>query len=366
MSADLIEAITNWAGEFWVAIPLLFGLTWFLVLMAGRPFISVAQRLQAKHSSSSGAPPFFGGVLVIGSALLVFAAAIAALTTLFLVQPGSPPPPLTDILTFLAQFFLFPTYVGLSSFLGTLDDQSESRGKPGLHPWLRFSLQSILTYVFLAVAYYLSIHVNWGPYPFLRSLFIYFDNSNSLIALALIIVCASNAVNAAGSLDGLAAGLSLQWGLVLLLVGEGSWNSPETSHMEVTLFWAALAGACLAFLAYNKPAAKIRLGSSGGLALGAALGAGVLLNGDLALLPFIGFIFLVELLTIPAQRGYSLLTMVLHGEARPLFRGLPLHRHLQLAGWSTWRILITFWLVNLVTSIIGLVLWQGGLLPQFP
>ena len=108
------------------------------------------------------------------------------------------------------------------------------------------------------------------------------------------------------------------------------------------------------------------MGDTGSLALGAALGAGAILTRTVWLLPFVGFIFYIEMFSVIVQVLYFKYTRKKFGEGKRLFRRAPLHHHFELGGWSEWRVVATFWGVNLVTTIIGLVLWKLGILPRFP
>ena len=136
--------------------------------------------------------------------------------------------------------------------------------------------------------------------------------------------------------------------------------------LSAELFWPALGGACLAFLAFNKHPAKVFMGDTGSLALGAALGAGAILTRTVWLLPFVGFIFYIEMFSVIAQVLYFKYTRRKWGEGKRLFKRAPLHHHFELSGWSEWRVVATFWGVNLITTILGLVLWKMGILPRFP
>ncbi|MBW3636002.1 MAG: phospho-N-acetylmuramoyl-pentapeptide-transferase, partial [Armatimonadetes bacterium] len=112
--------------------------------------------------------------------------------------------------------------------------------------------------------------------------------------------------------------------------------------------------------------AKVFMGDTGSLALGAALGAGAILTKSVLLLPFIGFIFFVEMFSVIGQVIYFKYTKKKFGEGRRIFRRAPLHHHYELGGWSERRVVGTFWAVNLLTSILGLALWKMGILPRFP
>ena len=117
---------------------------------------------------------------------------------------------------------------------------------------------------------------------------------------------------------------------------------------------------------FNRHPARVFMGDTGSLALGAALGAGAVATGTVWLLPFIGYMFYVEMFSVISQVLYFKYTRKKFGEGKRLFRRAPLHHHFELAGWSEWRVVITFWGINAVTSLIGLVLWWRGDLPRFP
>ena len=81
---------------------------------------------------------------------------------------------------------------------------------------------------------------------------------------------------------------------------------------------------------------------------------------------YYGFIFFVEMFSVIAQVFWFKLTKRRTGEGKRLFRRAPLHHHFELGGWSEWRVVSTFWLINLLTSTIGLWLWHTGVLPRWP
>jgi phospho-N-acetylmuramoyl-pentapeptide-transferase len=180
--------------------------------------------------------------------------------------------------------------------------------------------------------------------------------------LTIIVVGTCNAVNLTDGIDGLAAGLSVQIGFFLMLAGS---NLYDVSTLT-TLFWMALSGACLGFLFFNKYPARVFMGDTGSLALGAALGAAAVLSRAVFLLPFIGFIFYAELISVTAQVLYFKYTRRKTGEGQRLLRRAPLHHHYELGGWTEWRVVLTFWGVNFIVGAIGLLLWSMEILPRFP
>lgn len=179
----------------------------------------------------------------------------------------------------------------------------------------------------------------------------------SLLVFVVIAFC--NAVNLTDGIDGLAAGLAVQCGLALVLA---SFYSDGIARLS-TWTMAALAGACFGFLFFNKHKAHVFMGDTGSLAIGAALGAGAILQHAIFLLPFIGFIYFVEMLSVIVQVAWFKWTKKQTGEGKRLFRRAPLHHHFELCGWSEWRVVATFWAVNLFTSIVGLWLWKAGSTP---
>jgi phospho-N-acetylmuramoyl-pentapeptide-transferase len=76
--------------------------------------------------------------------------------------------------------------------------------------------------------------------------------------------------------------------------------------------------------------------------------------------------FYVEAASVTLQVLWFKWTRKRNGEGQRLFRRAPLHHHFELGGWSEWRVVITFWAVNLVTTIIGLLLWHNRVLPRWP
>jgi phospho-N-acetylmuramoyl-pentapeptide-transferase len=164
-------------------------------------------------------------------------------------------------------------------------------------------------------------------------------------------------VNLTDGLDGLAAGLAIQSLFVITLLS-ASWT--------IQYLFLAVAGACLGFLFFNRHPARIFMGDTGSLALGALIGGGAVLLGGIFLLPFVAFIFIVEMLSVIAQVGWFKYTRRKTGEGKRLLKRAPLHHHFELCGWSEWRIVLTFWGINFVTTVIGLWLWNSGLLPRWP
>src|SRR5262249_50675546 len=122
-------------------------------------------------------------------------------------------------------------------------------------------------------------------------------------------------------------------------------------QVYLVTFCFTVAGALLAFLWFNAYPAQVIMGDTGALALGATLAVVALMLGQVLLLPVIGFVFVVGALWVILQVGYFKLT---HGKR--LFRMAPLHNHFELMGWSQMQVAQRFWLVSMITGLLGIAL----------
>ncbi len=356
---------------------LIFACSCALMLLIGNPLIAWIKNLRGmKWSAREDTPdshlkkagtPSMGGLGIIGAALFSVLG-MEGLYTFFSLKGG---PNITSrqrgygaslwhsAFSELAEACLFLLLAASFMLLGFADDWSKARGKGGLKARHKFAWQVVLSAVFLwflfvvLSAFYRSA-VSVSP----ASQFATTVLAPSFLLLILLIgTC--NAVNLTDGIDGLAAGLTVIAGMALAVCNEGVLY--DSSWLAI-----ALAGACLGFLAFNKYPARVFMGDTGSLALGAALGMCAILSGAVFLLPFIGFIFYIEMFSVIAQVGYFKYTKRKTGEGKRLFRRAPLHHHFELAGWSEWRVVLTFWLINAITSLIGLVLWYMKIIPRWP
>ncbi|MDN5361149.1 MAG: phospho-N-acetylmuramoyl-pentapeptide-transferase [Moorella sp. (in: firmicutes)] len=159
---------------------------------------------------------------------------------------------------------------------------------------------------------------------------------------ALLLVAASNAVNLTDGLDGLAAGITfwvaLAYGFLALTLGQ----------REMVIFAMALAGGCLGFLVYNFHPARVFMGDTGSLALGAAIGFLAIMTRTELVLPILGGVYVLEVLSVILQVVSFRLT------GRRLFRMSPLHHHFELGGWSENRVVFCFWGLAIVLALAGI------------
>lgn len=164
-------------------------------------------------------------------------------------------------------------------------------------------------------------------------------------ALSLAVILATtHAVNLTDGLDGLASGTIVPPLAVLAFIALRQGASGAAT-MAI-----ALLGAVLGFLIYNRHPAKIFMGDTGSLALGAALAGAAILTGAQLLLVLIGGVFVAETLSVIIQVTSFKTTR------RRVFRMSPLHHHFELGGWPETRVTSSFWVASLFLAIIGFVI----------
>ena len=173
------------------------------------------------------------------------------------------------------------------------------------------------------------------------------------IPFAMIVIAgASNAVNLSDGLDGLAAGLLIPpfivLGVIALLIGFGLPDSLPYPSLSVVC--AAVIGACAGFLWFNCSPAKIFMGDTGSLSLGALLGTIAVLAKQEILLAVIGFVFVIEALSVMIQVFWYKRTK------KRVFLMAPIHHHFEMSGWSEWKIDIVFWLIAVICSVVTLMI----------
>jgi phospho-N-acetylmuramoyl-pentapeptide-transferase len=163
-----------------------------------------------------------------------------------------------------------------------------------------------------------------------------------LVLGILAITATTHAVNLTDGLDGLAAGTMIPPLIVLALVAAGmALPGPAIAA-------AAGIGACAGFLLFNVHPARLFMGDTGSLALGALLAGTAILTGEMLLLVVIGGVFVAEALSVILQVSYFKAT-----GGRRIFRMSPLHHHFELAGWPEVRVTLRFWLASLLCSLVG-------------
>lgn len=118
---------------------------------------------------------------------------------------------------------------------------------------------------------------------------------------------------------------------------------------DLNIFMYSVTGVCVGFLYFNRHPAKMFMGDVGSLALGGAVSAIAVLSGYVLLLPIIGIVYVLEVLSDIIQVFHFKRT------GKRVFRMAPLHHHFELGGWSENRVVFVFSLISIVGAIIGVV-----------
>lgn len=160
-----------------------------------------------------------------------------------------------------------------------------------------------------------------------------------------IIVATSFSVNETDGLDGLAGGT--------LMIAYGCFGLIAFSlgRYDLAVFCGVIIGTLLSFLWFNIPPARFYMGDTGSMSLGVTLGVIAMLTNNALLLIPIGFIFLLESLSVIIQLIAKKIFK------KKVFRSAPIHHHFQAIGWSEPKIVMRFWLVSAVFASLGLMIF---------
>ena len=178
-----------------------------------------------------------------------------------------------------------------------------------------------------------------------------------ILFASVVIVGSSNAVNLTDGLDGLVTGpvitSSATFAFLAYIAGHTELSSylyipyiQDTS--ELTVLCAAVLGASVGFLWYNCNPAQIFMGDVGSLSLGGLLGTVAVLTKNEFLFVIIGGIFVMEAVSVILQVGsYKL-------RKKRIFKMAPIHHHFELLGWPEPKVIVRFWIISIMLSILAL------------
>jgi phospho-N-acetylmuramoyl-pentapeptide-transferase len=313
-------------------------ISFLLAVIWGRPLINLLRVLRvgkqiridgpSSHQTKMGTPTM-GGLMVLVPVLVVTGVLnIANVWGLNLIG--------RSILVPMSVLVAYGT-------LGALDDLAGVRRVPsGMLARYKFLWQVIFAGV-TASALHFALELRSVALPGVPEKI---DIGLWYIPLAMfVIVATSNAVNLTDGLDALAGSLCAvafaAYGVIAFLQGQ----------IWLVAFDFTVVGATFAFLWYNAYPAELFMGDTGSLSLGATLAVVALMTGQWLLLPVVGFMFVAEVLSVILQVGYFKLT-----GGKRLFKMSPLHHHFELVGWSETQVTQRFWLVGILTAMLGIAL----------
>lgn len=176
----------------------------------------------------------------------------------------------------------------------------------------------------------------------------------------LLFLATSNGANLTDGLDGLAAGSSiLSWG-AYTVIAFWAFRHPEVYRvpqaLDLALVGAAMVGALAGFLWWNAPPARIFMGDTGSLAIGAGLAAMALVTSTHLLLPIIVGLFVIETLSVITQVA----SFRLFG--RRLYRMAPIHHHFELGGWPEPTVIVRFWILAGLSTAVAVGIYYADYL----
>jgi phospho-N-acetylmuramoyl-pentapeptide-transferase len=300
----------------------------------------------ASHSVKAGTPTM-GGIAIVGAVVFGYAVGHA----------GSQ-------IRFSRTGYLAIGVIVAFGIIGFCDDWIKVRHKRslGLNKRAKSAAQILCAVAFAELA------VHWAHTNTARSFTraavpgIHLGEVGWVVFAVLVMVGTSNAVNITDGVDGLAAGTSTFCFGVLAIMGYwifrhlSIYQVPKASAIDLALVAVGLAGACVGFLWWNAAPAKIIMGDTGSLSIGAGLAAlCLLLNLDL-LLPIIGGLFVMETLSVIAQ---VISFRVFH---RRIFRMAPIHHHFEIGGWPETTVIVRFWILGGLFVAIGLGIFYADFL----
>lgn len=173
----------------------------------------------------------------------------------------------------------------------------------------------------------------------------------------LLIAGTTNAVNLTDGLDGLAAGTSIFVFMAFVFMGFWAFRHPgvyDVEHaLDLAVIAAAMLGGVTGFLWWNANPARIFMGDTGALAIGAALAALALTTHTQLLLPVAGSLFVLETMSVILQVGRFKLT------GKRFFRMAPIHHHFELGGWPETTVIIRFWILAGLGTALALGLFYA-------
>ncbi|OIO52976.1 phospho-N-acetylmuramoyl-pentapeptide-transferase [Candidatus Peregrinibacteria bacterium CG1_02_54_53] len=289
------------------------------------------------HAKKAGTPTM-GGVLIWGSILLTVL--LSRVLSLFgiversLLQRGQVYLPLFMLVSF--------------GLLGALDDYLNicCIGKKRGLDWLPKLISLLAISTAGGLWFYFKLGYDAIHVPFIGELML---GGWYVPVFIFIIVGTANAVNVTDGLDGLAAGLLTIAFLALAFLA-------YLKGLTVLAgFCAVSAGATSAFLWHNVPPALFFMGDTGALALGGMLGVIALMIDQVFVLPLIGFVFVIEMLSVIIQ-----LTSKKLRNGKKVFLAAPLHHHFEALEWGESKVTMRLWIVGIFFAMLGIFIGMFG------
>ncbi|MGM0518776.1 MAG: phospho-N-acetylmuramoyl-pentapeptide-transferase [Campylobacterota bacterium] len=324
-----------------------FFIAFFLTMYLMPKFVKWAKGKKASQPIYDLAPEEHQkkvGTPTMGGMVFIFATIIATLLT-----------------AKLNNFYVFGGILTLALFslIGIKDDYakiSSSKNDAGLSARSKLILQIVSALLIGCMIYYYghttSLYTPFYKLPLLdMGLF-------ALVLWCLVLVATSNAVNLTDGLDGLATVPSIMSFFTLSVLVYVTGHAIIAGYLllpniqlagELTIMGSAISGSLIAFLWFNSHPAEVFMGDSGSLPIGAFMGYLAIVAKSELLLLLIGFIFVLETVSVILQVGsYKL-------RQKRVFLMAPIHHHFEQKGWRENKIIVRFWIISFMTNLIALM-----------
>jgi phospho-N-acetylmuramoyl-pentapeptide-transferase len=302
---------------------LLFGIPYIDFLKKktiGQYILDLAPEAHAKKAGT----PTTGGVFIIAAII------IASLIALYMAEQMND----SALIILITLFFM--------TLAGFQDDYMKIKGKEnkGLSPRGKLIRQILIALIPTIYAMqHFGTAITLGSKTFDLGLLY-------PIFAILVITGASNAYNLTDGLDGLAASTGIPAFFACGFIA--FWGG----YNDVAIISAAVIGALIGFLKYNKPKAEVFMGDTGSLALGGLIGTLAILARCELLLVIFGGVFVMETLSVIIQ------VISFKTTGNRVFKMAPIHHHFELLGWNEKKVVIVFSLVSLLLSVVAVVLFE--------
>jgi phospho-N-acetylmuramoyl-pentapeptide-transferase len=317
------------------------------------------------HHTKRGTPTMGGVVIIVAAVLGYFVGKLANFET----------PTVSGLLVILM-------LVGLGA-VGFIDDfiKTHRQRSLGLSGWAKIAGQVLVATVFGILALQnanergltpASTKISWVRDTNLDLMI--FGSAIGVVLfiiwINLLVTSASNGVNIADGLDGLATGSSIMAIGAYAVIGFWQFNQAcgtvienvascyeVRDPLDLAVIASAIVGALTGFLWYNTSPAQIFMGDTGSLGLGGALAALAILSRTELLLIFIGGIFVIVTGSVVVQRVFFKLTKWRTGTGKRVFLMSPLHHHFELKGWAQITVVVRFWIIAGLSVMTGIGLF---------
>ncbi|MCK9161482.1 MAG: phospho-N-acetylmuramoyl-pentapeptide-transferase [Arcobacteraceae bacterium] len=337
---NILQYITVRAG-------IAFAISFFLALFLMPYFIKWAKRQKSSQPIYELAPKTHqqkAGTPTMGGIVFVFSTIIATLLTAKLNN--------VYVVGGIATIVLF-------ALIGLKDDISKiinNKNDAGLSPKAKMILQIIVS-IMIGVLLLFYGHNSDFYIPFYKNPL--FDLGYfSLIFWVAVMVASTNAVNLTDGLDGLATVPSIiaffTLGALVYVAGHIVFSQyllmPSIKNSgELTIIVSAFVGSLIAFLWYNSHPAEVFMGDTGSLSIGGFMGYCAIVSKNELLLLLVGFVFVMETISVILQVGsYKL-------RQKRVFLMAPIHHHFEQLGWKENKIIVRFWIIAFMTNLLALL-----------